>query len=75
MSFWIARRATPRRRLYNWIGAVVFTAILVALTAVGAPIGVIFTFILVDLAIDTAIVARWARRDALEAYRQSQGGL
>ncbi|MEV8150580.1 hypothetical protein AB0O52_20850 [Arthrobacter sp. NPDC080073] len=67
-----AMRATPGRRRYNLISGVVFIGIAGVLFLAGAPFPVFVAFFCVSFVLDIALVVRWARRDALAAYRQTE---
>lgn len=67
-----ATNATPGRRLFNLASAVLIILVGTALISVGASSPTLYAVICVDLVVHVALVVRWARRDALEAYRQRE---
>lgn len=67
-----AMSATPGRRRYNLISGVLFVVIAGAHFVAEAPFLVFVAFFCAAFALDIALVAIWARRDALAAYRQTR---
>lgn len=67
-----ARHATSGRRRYNLISCVVFIVVAGALFATGAPFPIFVAFFWAAFVLDIALVVRWARKDALAAYRLTE---
>lgn len=67
-----AMNATPGRRWFNLASAVLIVGIFGPLASVGVSNWVIFPAICVEFVCHIALVASWARKDAFEAYRQSE---
>ncbi|MFF2298096.1 hypothetical protein [Arthrobacter sp. NPDC058127] len=67
-----AMNATPGRRRYNLISGVVFIVIAGALFVAGAPFPVFVAYFCASFVLDIALVVRWARKDAIAAYRQTE---
>lgn len=67
-----AANANPSRRRFNTASAVFIILVGAALIGVGASTLIFVTVISVDLVVHVILVVRWARKDALAAYRQRE---
>ncbi|MBB6407234.1 Na+/alanine symporter [Arthrobacter sp. AZCC_0090] len=67
-----AMNATPGRRWFNIASAVLIVVIFGTLARVGVSSWIIVPALCIEFVCHGALVNSWARKDALEAYRQSE---
>ncbi|MFK4298699.1 fatty acid desaturase [Arthrobacter sp. GAS37] len=67
-----AMNATPGRRWFNIASAVLIVVIFGALARAGVSSWVIVPAVCIEFVCHGTLVASWARKDAFEAYRQSE---